>query len=174
MALRRRGGRSRPVRAGRGRPRPAARDLRGAPALDNAAVQRLELALVADRRAIATNHLELTILPQALRPAQEIQIWAADELADRIQSLGYQPAPSLLEADVAIASALDESLCAAIRGGARVVLLADASMELQPIFPHWQAARWCGEAAPCGRAIGSPPSRGCGATVRSHAIPAGR
>ena len=37
--------------------------------------------------------------------------------------------------------ALDESLCAAIRGGARVVLLADAPMELQPIFPHWQAAR---------------------------------
>ena len=35
-----------------------------APALDNAAVQRLELALIADRRAIATNHLELTILPQ--------------------------------------------------------------------------------------------------------------
>jgi hypothetical protein len=112
-----------------------------APALDSAAVQRLELALVADRRVIATNHLELTILPQRIRPAQEIQIWAADELAGRIQSLGYQPAPSLLEADVAIASALDESLCAAIRGGARVVLLADAPMELQPIFPHWQAAR---------------------------------
>ena len=59
-----------------------------------------------------------------VRPAQKIRIWAADELG-RIQSLGYQPAPSLLEADVAIASTLDESLCAAIRGGARVVLLAD-------------------------------------------------
>ena len=69
-----------------------------APALDNAAVQRLELALVADRRAIATNHLELTILPQRGRPPRELQIWAADELADRIQSLGYRPALSLLEA----------------------------------------------------------------------------
>jgi Glycosyl hydrolases family 2, sugar binding domain/Glycosyl hydrolases family 2/Glycosyl hydrolases family 2, TIM barrel domain len=112
-----------------------------APALDSAAVRRLELALVADGRAIATNHLELTILPQRVRPPQELQIWAAAELADRIQSLGYQAAPSLLEADAAIASELDESLCAAIRGGARVVLLADAPMELQPIFPHWQAAR---------------------------------
>jgi hypothetical protein len=40
-----------------------------------------------------------------------------------------------------VAPALDESLCAAIRGGSRVVLLADEPMELQPIFPHWQAAR---------------------------------
>jgi hypothetical protein len=112
-----------------------------APTLDNAAVERLELALIADGRTIATNHLELTILPQRRRPAEEAQIWAADELVDRLQSLGYRPAPSLLEADAAIASQLDENLCAAIRGGVGVVLLADAPMELQPIFPHWQAAR---------------------------------
>ena len=55
--------------------------------------------------------------------------------------MGYQPAPSLLEADAAIASGAGRKPLRAIRGGARVVLLADEPMELQPIFPHWQAAR---------------------------------
>jgi Glycosyl hydrolases family 2, sugar binding domain/Glycosyl hydrolases family 2/Glycosyl hydrolases family 2, TIM barrel domain len=113
-----------------------------APALKDPAVERLELELAAAGRVLATNHVDLTVLPRhAPLPAAGTRIWAGDELAARIQSLGYRPAPSLLEADVAVASRLDESLCAAIRGGARVVLLADDPMELQPIFPHWQAAR---------------------------------
>jgi Glycosyl hydrolases family 2, sugar binding domain/Glycosyl hydrolases family 2/Glycosyl hydrolases family 2, TIM barrel domain len=111
-----------------------------APAVESSAVQRVELELRAARRVLATNHLELTILPRrGAVPA--MNIWATDELSDRIQALGYRLAPSLLEADVAVATALDETLCAAIRGGGRVLLLADQSMELQPIFPHWQAVR---------------------------------
>jgi hypothetical protein len=125
---------------------PGARDLPpvvfAAPTLQASTVQRLELELVAGGRTLATNHVDLTLLPRrALPPLGDIRIWSSDELAARIQALGYRPAPSLLEADVAIVSALDETLCAAIRGGARVVLLADHPMELQPIFPHWQAAR---------------------------------
>ena len=113
-----------------------------APSLEGSAVQRLELELVAAGQVLATNHLELTILPRSETvPAEEILVWANGALGDRIHSLGYRLAPSLIEADAVLAPALDESLCAAIRGGARVVLLADTPMELQPIFPHWQAAR---------------------------------
>jgi Glycosyl hydrolases family 2, sugar binding domain/Glycosyl hydrolases family 2/Glycosyl hydrolases family 2, TIM barrel domain len=113
-----------------------------APALESSAVHRLELELGAAGRVLATNHLELTILPRrGTAPAKDIRVWAMGELGDRLRALDYQLAPSLLEADAVIAPALDESLCAAIRGGARVVLLADQPMELQPIFPHWQAAR---------------------------------
>jgi len=113
-----------------------------APISQGSAVQRLELDLIAGGRVLATNHLELAVLPaRAAALAGDIQIWSMGELSARIQSLGYRLATSLVEADVAIAFALDETLCAAIRGGARVVLLADSPMELQPIFPHWQAAR---------------------------------
>ena len=77
---------------------------------------------------------------KAIRPAAEDRIWAADELASRIQALGYHRALAA-RGRCSDRLALDERLCAAIRGGARVVLLADAPMELQPIFPHWQAAR---------------------------------
>ena len=86
--------------------------------------------------------LSLQYCPAARRrPPSDFQVWASGEIANRIQALGYRLAPSLLEADAVVALALDESLCAAIRGGARVVLLADQPMELQPIFPHWQATR---------------------------------
>jgi Glycosyl hydrolases family 2, sugar binding domain/Glycosyl hydrolases family 2 len=113
-----------------------------APALQGPATHRLELELVKDDRALATNHLELTVLPRrAAPPARNFQVWASEEIANRIQALGYRLAASLLEADAVVALTLDESLCAAIRGGARVVLLADQPMELQPIFPHWQATR---------------------------------
>jgi hypothetical protein len=113
-----------------------------APALESPAVQRLELELEAVGQVLATNHLELTILPRrGTSPAKDVQVWAMGELRDRLQALGYRLAPSLLEADATVATALDESLCAAIRGGARVVLLTDQPMELQPIFPHWQATR---------------------------------
>jgi hypothetical protein len=50
-------------------------------------------------------------------------------------------AESLESADVVAAQAIDAELAAAIRGGARVVLLADGPMELQPVFPHWQRVR---------------------------------
>jgi hypothetical protein len=113
-----------------------------APTLESPAVQRLDLELGAAGRMLASNHLELTILPRrGAAPAKDVQVWAMGELAERIQALGYRLAPSLLEADAAIAPALDEGLCAAIRGGARVLLLADEPMELQPIFPHWQGTR---------------------------------
>jgi hypothetical protein len=113
-----------------------------APVLDTAALARLELELVSAGQVVATNHLELAILPRRdARRAAGIRIWAEGDLAARVQELGYPIAPSLLEADAAVAGALDERLCAAIRAGGRLVLLADRPMELQPIFPHWQAAR---------------------------------
>jgi hypothetical protein len=113
-----------------------------APALESPAIQRLELELGAGGRVLASNHLELTILPRrGTAPAKDVQVWAMGELADGVQALGYRLAPSLLEADAVVAQALDEDLCVAIGGGARVLLLADQPMELQPIFPHWQAAR---------------------------------
>jgi hypothetical protein len=146
-----------------------------APTLESPAVQRLDLELGAAGRMLASNDLELTILPRrGAAPAKDVQVWAMGELAERIQALGYRPAPSLLEADAAIAPALDEGLCAAIRGGARVLLLADEPMELQPIFPHWRGPGWSDEAGRCGKATGSLLSHGCGATGRSHASPAGR
>jgi hypothetical protein len=113
-----------------------------APALQGPAIHRLELELVKNGRALATNHLELAVLPRrATPPGGNLRVWATEEIAERVQALGYRLAPSLLEADAVVAAALDQSLCAAIRGGARVVLLANEPMELQPIFPHWQAAR---------------------------------
>jgi hypothetical protein len=113
-----------------------------APPLETPALARLELELASAGQAVATNHLELIILPRRVATrAASIQLWAEGDLAARVKGLGYRIAPSLLEADAVVACSLDERLCAAIRAGARVVLLADGPMELQPIFPHWQAAR---------------------------------
>ena len=93
MALRSRGGRSRPVHAGRGRPRPAARDLRCArpgQCRRPAARARTHRGPAGDRDQPSRAHD-----PAATGPAcPEMQIWAADELADRIQVSGL-PARAL-------------------------------------------------------------------------------
>jgi hypothetical protein len=129
-----------PFRLGHG-----VRELRGAafpaPGLESPAVQRLELQLRAGGRVVAANHVDLAVLPPRARPPQDLAVWAGDELGERLLALGYRPAGSLIDAEVVVARALDEPVCRAIRGGARVVVLADQPMELQPVFPHWQAAR---------------------------------
>jgi hypothetical protein len=114
-----------------------------APAADAPQIHRLELELAAGARVLATNHLDLAVYPRRVEPpAGGLAVWGADEdLRDRLQALGYRIAPSSHEANALVAQALDGMLCAEVRGGARLVLLADQPMDLQPIFPHWQAVR---------------------------------
>lgn len=114
-----------------------------APEVSRPEVHRLDLEIATRSGVLATNHVELTIHPRRQAPpAGALSVWTpAPELAQRLAALGYTVAEGAAQADVVLATHLDEALCAEMRAGARVVLLADAPQELQPVFPHFQAVR---------------------------------
>jgi hypothetical protein len=117
-----------------------------APAVDEPEARRLEFGLTAaGGESLATNHVDLVVHPTRNGPpaGAACSVWAADpDLAARFAVLGYDAAPSPEAADViAVRGVLDDGLCTAVRRGARLVLLADRSQDLQPVFPHWLAIK---------------------------------
>jgi hypothetical protein len=117
-----------------------------APAVDRPETRRLELGLTtAGGEPLATNHVDLVVHPRRNGPpaGAACSVWATDpDLAARLGALGYRTAPSPAGADVIVVrGALDEGLCAAVRHGARLVLLADRPQDLQTVFPHWLAIK---------------------------------
>jgi hypothetical protein len=125
--------------------RPAVPAAFRAPAVDEPGARRLALELAtAGGEVLATNHVDLVVHPRrAGPPSGTCSVWAADpELADRFAALGYVRAASADAADLlAVRGALDDGLRAAVRRGARLVLLADRPQDLQPVFPQWLGIR---------------------------------
>jgi hypothetical protein len=93
-----------------------------------------------DGRLVAHNHVDIAIHPQRGKPAQSRQlIWAPDEdLRERLQALGYNPARTLDEATVVLARSHDKAIADRVRQGASLMLFPDHDMTLYPFFPHWQ------------------------------------
>lgn len=116
-----------------------------APEVKAPAVRRLGLELAAaGGEVLATNHVDLAIHPgRRGPPAGPCAVWAADPgLAERFSALGYRAAASADAADVvAVRGALDGRLLTVVRGGARLVLLADQPQDLQPVYPQWLGIR---------------------------------
>ena len=114
-----------------------------APKVDAPKVHRLELEIATEDGLLATNHVELAIHPRREGPsAGAVSVWTPDaDLGRRFAALGYGTATDAKDADVVVARRLDDALCAEVRAGARLVLLADEPQELQPIFPHFQGVR---------------------------------
>ncbi len=74
---------------------------------------------------INRNFVEVAVLPPR-QTAGLPRVWAADApLAERLFALGYALARSPAEAEVAVATCIDDTLVEAVRRGARLVLLAE-------------------------------------------------
>lgn len=101
----------------------------------------LEIELSVAGRVLATNRLELQIHPRRASSGRHPRVFAAPALRDPLARLGYPLTEDPREADLTVCGALDETTAARIRDGAKVLLIADAPMALQPVFPHWQNAR---------------------------------
>ena len=170
------GGRSRALPPGARRARPAARHVLGArPGEPRRSTARAGAG--AAGRVLATNHLELTVLPRRAdgRPPRMSRSGRAGELADRIQALGYR-----------LSAFAARGGCRDCPGAGRKPLCRDPRRRARRCFwptSPWSCSRssrigrrpgWSGEAGRCGKAIGSRPSRGCGAMGRSRVSPAGR
>ncbi|MCC7361096.1 MAG: hypothetical protein IT317_16550 [Anaerolineales bacterium] len=98
-----------------------------APEVSSATVQRLELeVLAADGRVAARSYLDLSLLPRPATPDPAVTLWAdSPALADHLRGLGYAVTESAAAARVLVAQTLTPELLAAVRAGARLLLLAD-------------------------------------------------
>ena len=98
-----------------------------APAVTAAAVQRLELEVQArDGRTVARSYLDLSLLPRPAAPDPAVALWADNaDLADHLRGLGYTLSADASAANVLVAQALTPELRAAVRDGARLLLLAE-------------------------------------------------
>ncbi|HZS83572.1 MAG TPA: glycoside hydrolase family 2 TIM barrel-domain containing protein [Stellaceae bacterium] len=114
-----------------------------APAVLEPEIHRIEFELDSASGILATNHLDLAVFPaRDARRAAGISVWSPeDALRQRFGALGYVRAATPESADLIVAQSLDDRLAGLIRQGARALLLCDAAMELQPVFPHWQQVR---------------------------------
>jgi hypothetical protein len=95
--------------------------------------------LNADGIVIATNTLDLAILQPAAGIDRGLSAWSPESgISKRLEALGYEPAPSLAEADFAVARWHDPDIAAYVRGGGHLLLCPEDEMSLHPFFPHWQ------------------------------------
>jgi hypothetical protein len=82
----------------------------------------------ADGAILATNHLDLAVQPgrDASRPAIR-SVWSPDPLiAERLQELGYALVPEMDASSVIVSERHDPAIAAAVRQGARLLLLPEA------------------------------------------------
>jgi hypothetical protein len=93
-----------------------------------------------DGSILATNHLDLAVhgaRKGALRRVRSV--WSPDPLLrERLEELGYTVAPEIAGASVIVAQGHDADIAAAVRHGARLLLLPESDGPLYPFFPHWQ------------------------------------
>lgn len=98
--------------------------------------------LLPDGREIATNHFDVAVHPRRQPPAIDELTWSPDAaISARLEVAGFRLAERLEDAALILAGSHDERLAAAVRNGARMVLLADSETKLYPFFPHWQNVR---------------------------------
>lgn len=99
----------------------------------------IETVVQSHGREVCRNRTEVSLLPHRRAPQPNVRVFADDAaLAERLSVLGYERAASLEDADVIVASQHDQKLASRVRGGGRLLLMAEAAMTLYPFFPHWQ------------------------------------
>ena len=104
---------------------------------------RLDLELcAADGRQLATNHVELTIMPRRDVPVDlASSLWSPDPpLAERLIALGYRVASDPRAARVIVAHKLNGTLASLVREGKRLLLLADRLDAIGSNLPGVQVA----------------------------------
>jgi hypothetical protein len=107
-----------------------------APEVPAAAQARLELELAsAGGQRLAVNHLALSLFPRAPMPTAGPIYTADPALAEHLAALGYPLAAGPADAQIQVARQLDGELLAAVRAGARLLLLADTPEALGPGLP---------------------------------------
>ena len=94
----------------------------------------------ADGSILATNHLDLAVHRGRSASARAVRsVWSPDPaIRERLERLGYAIAPNMESARVIVAQAHDLGIAAAVRHGARLLLLPETEGPLYPFFPHWQ------------------------------------
>jgi hypothetical protein len=94
----------------------------------------------ADGAILATNHLDLSVQGGHNAARRAIgSVWSPDPvIAERLQELGYAVVPEMGAASVIVSERHDPAIAAAVRQGARLLLLPEAEGPLYPFFPHWQ------------------------------------
>jgi hypothetical protein len=110
------------------------------PDLPESCTVRLEMELSVAGKVLATNRLDLQIHPRRAA-GQHPRIFTPSAYRNSLARLGYPIAEDPREADLTLCDSLDDATVALIRNGAKVLLIADAPMALQPVFPHWQNVR---------------------------------
>ena len=96
-------------------------------------------ALQCHGREVCRNRTEISLLPRRRVPQPNVRLYAENAaLAERLGVLGYERAGSPDDADAVVASQHDQALAAKVRGGRRLLLMAETAMTLYPFFPHWQ------------------------------------
>ncbi len=115
-----------------------------APAHERACVEQLLFELRGPDRTIwATNSIDVAVHPRPrAEPHRARAIWAPNaEHRAHLRALGYATVASLDEAEVVVASKTDAAITAFVRNGGALLLLPEAKVALQPLFPHWQNAK---------------------------------
>ena len=104
-----------------------------APAVAQAATARLELELTsAGGQRLAANDLSLSFFPRPPAP-DSAPLWAGDgKLAGQLEALGYALTDELAEARVIVSRRPTSDQLAAVRAGARLLLLAEFPESLDP------------------------------------------
>jgi len=108
-----------------------------APDLDSARSDRLTVTVHADDREIGRNHLNLAFFPRRAGPSVAVPLWTPDaDLAERLETLGYDIVSSMDNAAVLVLHRLTADTAAFGRAGGGVLVLADDSDAVGPYFPR--------------------------------------
>lgn len=109
------------------------------PELQEPAELQLTTALGSGSGPLAAARLAIAVHPRRQRPSFTEAVWCTDAgVRDRLAALGYTMAGDMSSARLVITASHDEKVAAHVRGGGALLLLADAPMQLYPLFPHWQ------------------------------------
>jgi hypothetical protein len=95
-----------------------------------------------DGREIASNTFDMAVHPRRAAPAMAERVWSPEPaLRARLGLLGYKVTEAMEDAALLVSTHHDERIAAAVRNGARFVLLAEQTCKLYPFFPHWQSVK---------------------------------
>ncbi len=95
-----------------------------------------------DGAPIATNTFDMAVHPRRAASAVKERLWSPDpSIRSRLELLGYALAEEMESADMIVSTKHDDKIAAAVRNGARALLLPETEGTLYPFFPHWQKVR---------------------------------
>lgn len=102
---------------------------------------RFELK-AADGSVIATNSLDLAVHPRRFHSPVVGLVWSPrQDWRSRFEALGYQVASQPNPEALWVADRRTPDIDAHVREGGRLLLLPETELDLNPLFPHWQAVK---------------------------------